>query len=112
MAYALMALIAARELHRHIAKIIGWEPRYRPIRNHAFNALFAFSAFIVATGSLFALPRVVTVGWLLVGVALLGGMFVPCGYAVVNGKRVLWYLRQLLFLSLSIGAFAYAFGLL
>lgn len=112
MAYALMALMAVRELYRHIAKIIGWEPRYRPIRNHVFNAVFASSALFIALGSLTDVRPVATAGWLVCGAALWGGTTVPCGWTWVNNSRILWALRQLFFLSLSVSTFLYALGAL
>jgi len=112
MAYALMALMAVRELYRHIAKIAGWEPRYRPVRNHVFNAVFAVSALLVAIGGLASSPVTMTAGWYLCGSAVIGGTTVPCGWPLVNNTPWLWYLRQLFFLALGIGLIAYAMGAL
>ena len=112
MVYLLMALMAVRELYRHIAKMVGWEPRYRPIRNHAFNAVFATSALCISLGSFASAPSVVTAGWFICGAALVGGTTVPCGWPLVNGNAWLWYPRQLFFLALGIGVIAYALGAL
>lgn len=112
MAYALMALMAVRELYRHIAKIAGWEPRYRPIRNHVFNGVFASSALLIALGGFMSSAAVSTVGWFVCGSAVIGGTTVPCGWPLVNTKPWLWYPRQLFFLALGIAVIAYALGVL
>jgi hypothetical protein len=112
MAYALMALMAARDLYRHIAKMAGWEPRYRPIRNHVFNAVFASSALLIAAGGLAQWKALSTAGWFVCGAALISGTTVPCGWSWMNNSRVLWPLRQLFFLSLGIGVLAFALGVL
>jgi len=110
MAYALMALMAVRELYRHIAKMAGWEPRYRPIRNHVFNAVFASSALLIAVGGLTGWEMVSTTGWFVCATALVGGTTVPCGWSWVNNSRILWPIRQLFFLALGVLVFAYALG--
>lgn len=112
MAYALMALVGVRELYRHIAKMLGWEPRYRPMRNHAFNAVFASSVILVALGGLTQWRLLSTTGWVVCGTAILGGMMVPCGWPLVNNHPWLWYPRQLFFLALGCAILAYAFGVL
>ena len=108
MAYALMAVAAVRDLYRHVAKMMGWEPRYRPMRNHAFNAVFAFSVLLIALGNWAAWRPLATTGWFVCGAALLGGTTVPCGWAKVNNTKVLWYLRQLFFIALGVSAIVYA----
>ncbi|MCC6934754.1 MAG: hypothetical protein IT406_03665 [Candidatus Yanofskybacteria bacterium] len=110
MVYALMALMAVRELYRHIAKMLGWQTRYRPIRNHAWNAVFAASALCVSLGSLAATPSLIAIGWFACGTALVAGTTVPCGWSLVNARMWLWYPRQLLFLALGTAALARALG--
>jgi len=112
MVYSLMALMAVRELYRHIAKMLGWEPRYRPVRNHAFNAVFASSALCISLGSLAGSQAAVTAGWLICGSAIIGGTTVPCGWPLVNNTPWLWYLRQLFFLALGLSILGYALGAL
>jgi hypothetical protein len=110
MAYALMALVAVREIYRHIAKIVGWEPRYRPIRNHIFNGVFALSVLTVALGGMLRFDTVSTIGWVVCGGAILGGTTVPCGWPKVNNTPSLWAIRQLFFVALGVGVLVYAFA--
>lgn len=112
MAYALMAVAAARDLYRHIAKMMGWEPRYRPMRNHVFNAVFASSVLLIALGGWTVWRPLSTTGWFVCGAALLGGTTVPCGWPKVNNTRALWYLRQLFFVTAGVLVLAYALGYL
>ncbi len=95
-------------MKRHVAKMMGYAPRYRPIRNHLFNATFAFSGVLVAFGGFLSAPWLMTVGWVVCVCTFVGGTTVPCGWNFVNNNRLIWYFRQLLFVSAGTAVLIYA----
>ena len=111
---AFIALLGAREVHRHNTALAGialhgerhrWE-RWGRQCARAWGA----GAILVGLGGLWA--PLAPIGWVVAGVAPIAAMPVPCGWGPINKHPLLKALRNMFFVALGAAFIAHGLGLL
>ncbi|HXV26887.1 MAG TPA: hypothetical protein VD862_02610 [Candidatus Paceibacterota bacterium] len=112
MVWLLLAVLGLHQAHRRLGDLKrGLRTlETKPLRFHVAVCRFLLyeGAVLVAFGPL--VPVIGAAGWCSCGLALIGGMWVPCGFRAVNRHRTLFVVRNVLFALAGIAFIGRAVG--